>query len=371
MKRPLLLLLYLTSLLAMGQDYSFSQFDLNLMYSNPAFAGYENNNRVLFHRKNQWVGIAEKFNSNIIEINMSQELRRPGLGQGRVMWSGGIYLIEDHENTVIKKYQIGIVPWSFHYQFPDNFFLSLGIKNVISYNTLNWDNLIFSDEIDEFGLTGEQTSATPPYYLKYTNWFDPSFGFILTKHSQYQKKTNQTTHLGFSIDHLNGVVQGFYNNQNERSRQPLKYTIHAEHLGSIPDFLSKNFRYWKIFLRNEMMRLNGEEKNIIQKDEFGLSTTLSNKLQIELGTVYRIGRNYQEDNNRIMSESIIPILRIRLKASQKIGMEIGYSYDFNISELENKNAIATNEININFYFIKSKKSICPANGKWKSNKKFK
>ena len=58
----------------------------------------------------------------------------------------------------------------------------------------------------------------------------------------------------------------------------------------------------------------------------------------------------ENENNKSMSESIIPILRIRLKAGRKIGMEIGYSYDFNISKLGNINSIATNEININFYY---------------------
>jgi hypothetical protein len=71
-----------------------------------------------------------------------------------------------------------------------------------------------------------------------------------------------------------------------------------------------------------------------------------------------------------MSESIIPLMRRRLKANRRIGVEMGYSYDFNISKLNNINTIATNEVNINFYFIKNKASICPANGKWGNNKKW-
>lgn len=359
MKKNLLILFCFANIVVMGQDYSFSQFDLNLMYSNPAFAGYDNHNRILFHRKNQWTGINEKFNSNIIELNLSHDLRRQGLGHGRVTWAGGIYIIEDHENSVIKKYQIGIIPWSFHYQLPKNFFLSLALQNVISHNTLDWDNLIFSDEIDAFGETGNETSASPPYYLKYTNWFDPSFGLIITKHSQYNKNTNQTSFIGLSVHHLNSAIESFYNNQTETSKHPVKYAIHGEHLGEIPDFLSKNFKTWKIFFRHE-----SQTKNMMQKDEFGLSTTLSNKLQIELGAIYRLGRHSQNEETRLMSESIIPIIRIRLKASQRIGVEMGYSYDFNISKLGNTNTIATNEININFYFIKGRKSICPGIGKW-------
>ena len=359
MRKKLLILFCFTNIYVFGQDYSFSQFDLNLMYSNPAFAGYENNNRILFHRKNQWMGIAEKFNSNIIEFNLSHELRKQGLGHGKVTWAGGIYIIEDHENSVIKKYQLGIIPWSFHYQIPNNFFLSLAIENIISYNTLDWDKLIFSDEIDAFGETGNETSAMTPYYLKYTNWFDPSFGLIITKHSQHNKDANHTSFIGLSIHHLNSFIESFYNNQTATSKKPIKYTIHAEHLGNIPNHISNNVKSWKVFFRHEK-----QGKNIMQKDELGISTTLSNKLQIELGTIYRLGRYSQNQTSIFMSESIIPIIRMRLKSSQRIGVEIGYSYDFNISKLENTNTIATNEININFYFIKGKTSVCPGNSKW-------
>ena len=227
MRRNLIVLFCLINSCILAQDYSFSQFDLNLMYSNPAFAGYDNNNRFLFHRKNQWTGISERFNSNLIELNLSQELRKEGFGHAKATWAGGVLIIEDHENSVIKKYQLGIIPWSFHYQLPKNFFLSLGIQNTISYNTLDWDNLIFSDQIDEFGPTGNETTANSPYYSKYTNWFDPSFGLIITKHSHNQKITGSTSSIGLSFHHLNSVIESFYNNQTESSKpEPAQSTVH-------------------------------------------------------------------------------------------------------------------------------------------------
>ena len=62
MKRFILIILIIVNVNTYAQDYSFSQFDLNMLYSNPAFAGYENDNRILIHRRNQWAGISEKFN---------------------------------------------------------------------------------------------------------------------------------------------------------------------------------------------------------------------------------------------------------------------------------------------------------------------
>jgi type IX secretion system PorP/SprF family membrane protein len=352
-------ILLFNSLLTFSQDYSFSQFDLNMMYSNPAFAGYENDNRVLLHRRNQWAGIAEKFNSNILELNLSGKLRGKGLGRGEISWAGGLYIIENHENSVIKKYNIGIIPWTFHFQLPSNFFISMGIQNVISYNTLDWDKLIFSDMIDDIGLTGNETSASLPIYEKYTNWFDPSFGFIVTKHSLFQSKSNQISSVGFAVHHLNRVIESFYNNQTETSKLPIKYTIHGEHAGEVPSFASNSFKSWKIFARHEQ-----QAEKVMQKDEIGFSTTLANSLQLELGTIYRIGRYMSVNNYTVMSESIIPLIRMRVKNTRDIGVDISYSYDFNISKLQNINAIATHEFNLNLYFIKRKPRTCPANNNW-------
>ncbi|MBO98276.1 MAG: hypothetical protein CMD34_05235 [Flavobacteriales bacterium] len=358
MKRFILIILIIVNVNTYAQDYSFSQFDLNMLYSNPAFAGYENDNRILIHRRNQWAGISEKFNSNIIELNLSGDISSARFGRGKISWAGGVYLIEDHENLVFKEYNIGIIPWTFHFQLPKNFFISMGMQNVISYHTLDWSKLIFSDQIDALGLVTNQSSANIPIYDKYTNWFDPSVGFIITKNG-FQQNYDQSSSVGFAVHHLNRMIESFYNNQASTSKLPVKYTIHAQHKGNVPNVISRTFKYWKVFARHE------RQAKYMKKDEVGFSTILSNNLQMEFGTIYRIGR-FISDNSILMSESIIPLVRIRMKPSKRIGMEMSYSYDFNISKLQNINTLATHEINLNFYFIKRKPRPCPAIGNWKN-----
>ena len=58
MKKILFTILFLMTLFTQGQDPSFSQFDLNMMYYNPAFSGYEGTLKPLLHSRNQW----NKFN---------------------------------------------------------------------------------------------------------------------------------------------------------------------------------------------------------------------------------------------------------------------------------------------------------------------
>jgi len=71
-----------------------------------------------------------------------------------------------------------------------------------------------------------------------------------------------------------------------------------------------------------------------------------------------------------MSESIIPIIRLRMGIGSNLGMELSYSYDYNFSKLNNINAVATNELALNIYFFRSKRSTCPAQGKWGNNRKW-
>ena len=67
MKRIIIYICLLLSMNIHGQDPSFSQFDLNMMYSNPAFAGFDIGGgctKSLLHSRNQWNRLNENFNNS-------------------------------------------------------------------------------------------------------------------------------------------------------------------------------------------------------------------------------------------------------------------------------------------------------------------
>ena len=159
------------------------------MYMNPAFAGFDNNNnRVLILRRSQWSGINEYFNSNIIEFNASKTIRKRRISGGEIVWSGGFYLIDQTENQVFKSYDFGVVPFSFHFQFKNNLFLSMALQNVMSFNRLNNYDLTFSDQLDGYGNYFEQTGALLPTNRTDDRFFDASkhawISINLTKHGR-------------------------------------------------------------------------------------------------------------------------------------------------------------------------------------------
>ena len=68
MRKFILIILLFPFITTKGQDPSFSQFDLNMIYSNPAISGFEANTKVLVHSRSQWNSLNENFNNSIFEI---------------------------------------------------------------------------------------------------------------------------------------------------------------------------------------------------------------------------------------------------------------------------------------------------------------
>ena len=351
-----------------AQDISYSQFDLNTMYTNPAFSSFEEDNRILSIFRNQWNGFAENFNSNYIEFGFSiSDLKKRRISNGQLSASAGLFLNQDIYNNVFKTYEIGIVPVTIHSQLSRNYFLSTGISNTIRINSLDWNSLVFTDQINDFNNQIGVSNVQLPDNFNQTTWVDPSIGIILTRHSNLLNQAANTSFVGFSWHHFVPPIKSFYNNQNEISTIPQKIIIHGQYLSQFRLLSSNSLKFWKISYQHIQ-----QGSRAVVNDDIGLSLTMQNKLQLELGCFYSIGRQtIGGEQVRLMSESIIPMLRIRMQIGRNLGMELSYSYDFNVSKLNNANTIATNEISLNIYHFKKKKSnICPFQGNDKTNRKW-
>ena len=370
MKRKIkyLVVALVLSLGTKAQDISYSQFDLNTMYTNPAFSSFEEDNRILSIFRNQWNGIAENFNSNYIEFGFSiSDLKKRRISNGQLSASAGLFLNQDIYNNVFKTYEIGIVPVTIHSQLSRNYFLSTGISNTIRINSLDWNSLVFTDQINDFNNQIGVSNVQLPDNFNQKTWVDPSIGIILTRHSNMLNQAANTSFVGFSWHHFVPPIKSFYNNQSEISTIPQKIIIHGQYLSQFRLLSSNSLKFWKISYQHIQ-----QGSRAVVNDDIGLSLTMQNKLQLELGCFYSIGRQtIGSEQVRLMSESIIPMLRIRMQIGRNLGMELSYSYDFNVSKLNNTNTVATNEISLNIYHFKKKKSnICPFQGNDKTNRKW-
>ena len=95
--KKLIFSLFLLPCIIYAQDPSFSQFDLNMMNTNPAFASYEGGVRILLHSRTQWNRLNENFNNSLLEISSRIKLNKNSR-KLKSSWCFGLsYITEDVE----------------------------------------------------------------------------------------------------------------------------------------------------------------------------------------------------------------------------------------------------------------------------------
>lgn len=333
-----------------AQDPSFSQFDLNMMYMNPAWVGYEKEFKVLLHRRNQWVGIPEKFNTNILEISPIYLHNKRSLGAHSAL-ALGFYIIEDHENTVFKNSAFG-ASISYITKLSTEHYINFAIQPSFHMERLSWDALVFSDQFDNYGNFSNSNAIAPSGTNN--NTFDIGSGILWTYNMEKKK---MIFNLGIAGYHLSTPISSFYKNQNEDAKYPVKLTVHSQLTTTMPENIFGPIRYTKLFFRNQ------RHLKLLQKNEIGASFTYAKRIfQLDMGGIYRLAKTY---NGEYMGESLIPIIRARFPVNLFSSLEMSYSYDYNISRLRNVNSFMVNEISISLYLMRNKKGVvCPAEGMW-------
>ena len=206
-----------------AQDPSFSQFYANRIYLNPAFAGLERGVTVNSVARMQWTGIDRGFRT----YDLTVETQLPALGIGV-----GLHVLRDEEGlSRLTTNQAGMV---FSYTIPgkkSNF--HFGLEARVVQKTINWDKLVFSDQIDPWdGLVGP--GALSPV-LDNVAYGDLDFGFVWRHDGRLKLAKKRTvavrSHLGASFHHLpyllNRNLSGTDSFLNKDYRVAPRTTIHG------------------------------------------------------------------------------------------------------------------------------------------------
>ena len=168
---------------------------------------------------------------------------------------------------------------------------------------------------------------------------------------------------GWSLSHISRPNEAFSGNT---ARIPLKNIVHAEWFYAVPLFKRPFIPYFKTVFKHERYiddfskAIFPWKESLISKTEFG-GTAFINNTPIELGTLYRIDHNF---NNNYHMQTFIPIIRYRFSRNHL--WVVSYSYDMNISanidRLTVGNTGTTHEMGIAIYLYAGKgpKGGCPA-----------
>jgi type IX secretion system PorP/SprF family membrane protein len=138
-----------------AQDAMFSQFYANPLYLNPAMAGTNVCPRVALNFRDQW----PKLKGNYITYTGSFDEHFDKIAGGV-----GIIIMHDHAGAnggYINTSSISPM-YSFKAQISKKFALRLALQLDIQDKYLNWDNLVFGDQIDSRYGYVYQTQETRP-----------------------------------------------------------------------------------------------------------------------------------------------------------------------------------------------------------------
>ncbi len=281
-----------------AQDPVFSQFYLSPLQLNPGLSGLTEDPRFSANYRNQYPG----FNNAYRTYSLSYDQFFPTINGG----IGGWLLSDDAGDGILTTLKAAGI-FSYRLRLKDNLFAKTGIEVGIVQSTLNWNKLVFGDQIDDYtgtispGGIPFPTDETAPDRNKVI-YPDLGFGMIVYGGDLY---------TGLSVRHLNRPDPDFLAINSELSpRIPMRWTFHAG--GSWPLF-SRIFR--------QSMEISFSPSLILVKQ--GPFSQINGGFTVD-AEILTLGLHYRVSSGK--SEALIGSIGFRTNQ-----LRLGYSFDYTVS----------------------------------------
>ncbi len=309
MKKILLILSLFLSLGYWAQDIHFSQFDVNVLALNPAYAGVMKRDfRVANNYRNQWGSVSFPYSTFAFAYDMNT-LKQKAFKRGLTDLGVGLSFSQDKAGTSNwSQNQFGL-SLSAIQEVAKNTTMSLGLQanyaqNSVIVDKLTWDNQFANHQFDESLPTREQFANSKKSYL------DISSGLLL----QSRPTEQETFTMGVSYYHVNKPVYTIFSGD----KLPSKLVVHAAYEMPVGGKLSG-----RRLIPKFMFVQQGKHKEVVlgalyrsvmkQASEY---TSFANETYIDFGAYFRV------------RDALVLVTRIDFK-----NFRLGLSYDTNISKL--------------------------------------
>lgn len=200
---------------AIGQDINYSQYFSTPLYYNPAFTGLNTGLRARFLFRDQWPTLPVDIKSYYFSADIGDR-NLPGAGGiGLMVHSDdpGYGLISNLEAALTVGVRIPITAFMV---------AQVGVKAAVVQRLVNWDELVFSDQLDPKYGNIYQTGFIPPDADKRV-YPDFAAGGIL----QFISPTGSINgNIGFACDHIFKPDQAFLSNAS--APLPRKWVVHGD-----------------------------------------------------------------------------------------------------------------------------------------------
>ncbi len=304
----------------LAQDSQLTQFYNAPLYLNPAFAGSVELSRVGFNQRVQWPTLAQTIETTSAYIDNHFANTPHGMG---------VIVFRSRESIAKLRHTYVGLQYSYRLDINESFVFQVGTEARFFQKDADFEELLFSDQIDLASGTIANTSAEFIQGRFQRSGFDMGVGGVLY---------SNTSWLGLSIYHLPEPNDSF---DNSESKIPRFYSVHLGHKFFLQKGRRRKTLAYTFQERSVSVAANYKSQGPFAQLDMGIQTYLE---PFYAGVWYR-GIPVSSVGSVNKSESIIILTGVQLRE----GINVGYSYDITVSELRGATG-GSHELSISLLF---------------------
>ncbi|MCH6236349.1 type IX secretion system membrane protein PorP/SprF [Cognataquiflexum rubidum] len=320
-KYIVILFMALTVGFAQAQDTQFSQFYAAPLFLNPAFAGSSEITRVGFNFRNQWPALDQSFVAFSAYADHFIESKNSGIG---IIVNGSRESLANLQNT-----EVGLL-YSYRLKLGQSSFLHMGIQGSYASRSASFDEVVLSTQLDiSKGVVLPGAGGAIPDDRQ-RNFADLHTGLFYY---------NDRFWLGVSGHHLTQPNISYLD--LDKDILPIRYSAHGGVKfdlvpGAINDYFNNSRQE-----RTLSLAFNYKRQGLYDQLDFGMELFFD---PIILGVWYR---GFPTRIGLPNNEALIGLIGFSLQS----GIDLGYSYDFTLSQLGWRNSGGAHEVSLRYSFV--------------------
>jgi len=293
-----------------GQDINYSQYFSTPIFYNPAFTGINAGLRARFLFRDQWPTLPVDIKSYYFSVD---------LGDRKLPGAGGLGLMIQQDNPGTGLINNLSAALTIGVRIPITSFLiaQVGIKAAVVQRRVNWDDLVFANQLDPKYGNIYQTTFIPPDANKRVV---PDFaaGGIF----QFMNTNGSVTgNVGFAVDHIFKPDVGFLS--TGAAPYPRKWVAHGDVVIAAGPGASSSVLYRG---NDEPLKIN---LGILYQNQADLNS-LQAGLNLLKYNIY-LGAWYKSTLTGVVNSSVVLLAGYRYMFMEDMSIKFMYSYDLQVS----------------------------------------
>lgn len=314
-----------------SQDPTFSQYDANQLYYNPAYTGYKKAARIEVSYRSLWPNVPGKpFPGPLSTYSLFSD----AYITVRDKFNAGIgaFVMQDIEGEGYLRTTTAGITYSQHMphirargDMSERFDIYAGFKAYYGNIHIDWSRLVFSDQLNaNYGLIG--SSAFNQNAISSKGYFDFDFGLLVR--NNYKGQNRWYNELGFAMAHVLAPTIALTGSNTDVSKLPRKYT--ATYRSNIA-LAGDNFFIGPTILFENQAKFYEANLGIdfylkfkSRREAIPLSIGIYNRFSV-------IVKNFVTGQGKINTSAVILAINHRGNFStgpNAVGYSVGFSVDF-------------------------------------------